>query len=257
MDLDTIDSFSTKFDSQEIKDADEFEKNAIQFRNLFVELKFDTIQPNFDKFFKISLAIASHYRPIVQTNGCDCLFVLCDQAAPAQIKRVSTQLRKCFDQLIQVGHAEVLPALLPAIERSISIVFEENLSSQAFHDFFMHYLETWSRESTTAVASFTFSKNFSHLMPFLGLTASRYVKPSFAVISKRLSLTKSKSHILEFLKDILSLCEQIWPVVKSCDTEIRSIIEIARSIIQDDKDINELCEKIEKILADAPDTPHF
>ena len=94
-------------------------------------------------------------------------------------------------------------------------------------------------------------------MPFLGLTASRYVKPSFAVISKRLSLTKSKSHILEFLKDILSLCEQIWPVVKSCDTEIRSIIEIARSIIQDDKDINELCEKIEKILADAPDTPHF
>lgn len=257
MDLETINSFSTKFDSQEIKDADKFEKNAIQFRNLFVELKYDTIQPNFDKFFKISLAIASHYRPIIQTNGCDCLYVLCDQAAPAQIKRVSPQLQKCFDQLIQVGHAEVLPALLPAIERSVSIVYDENPSSQTFHDFFMHYLETWSRESTTPVASFTFSKNFSRLMPFLGLTATRYIKPSLAVISKRLSLTKSKSHVMEFLKDILALSEQIWPVIKTCDNEIRSIIEMAKGIVEDDKDIKEICPKIEQILDDAPDTPHF
>ncbi|KAK8893612.1 hypothetical protein M9Y10_022037 [Tritrichomonas musculus] len=257
MDIDTINSFSTKFESQEIKDADEFEKNAIQFRNLFVQLKYDTIQPNFDKFFKISIAIASHYRPIVQTNGCDCLYVLCDQAAPAQIKRISPQLRQSFDQLIQVGHAEVLPALLPVIERSVSIVYDENPSSKVFHDFFMHYLETWSRESTTAVASFTFSKNFSHLMPFLGLTASRYVKPTFAVISKRMSLTKSKSHVLEFLKDILALCEQIWPVVKTCDSEIKSIIEMSREIIKDDKDVNEICSKIEQILSDAPNTPQF
>ena len=256
MDKEKLDLYKAKFSSQEIGDADEFEKYAIQYRNEFVELKYDQIQPNFDKYFKLSLAVASHYRPFVQMNGCDCLFVVCDQAAPAQIKRVAPELKKCYNQLIQVGNSEVIPALLPCIERSISLVYDDP-SSPDFHEFFMHYLETWSRESTTAVASFSFSKNFNKLMPFLGLSASRYLRPAISVISKRISITNSKSHAVEFVRAIRSLCEQVWPVVRVHEEEIRKIIAKAKDIGNEDNIIKDEGEKIEKILQESPQPPNL
>lgn len=255
MDLEKIKSYSTKFDSTEIQDADTFEKDAIDFRNQFVELKYDTIQSNFDLLFKISFSIASHYRPIVQTNGCDCLYVICDQAAPAQIKRVAPQLRKCFDQLIQVGNSEVMPALLPAIERSIEFIFESP-SSNDFHQFFLHYLETWSREATTPVASFSFSKNFSKILKFVGLATSRYLKPAFAIIQRRLFMTKSKSHTIELARDVLAICQQTWPVVKSFESDL-SFLERAKEICNDDNDLIEIIQSIDEILAEAPKQPSF
>ncbi|OHT05231.1 hypothetical protein TRFO_27100 [Tritrichomonas foetus] len=252
MNPEKLNFYSKQFHSQEIKDADEFEKNAITFRNEFVELKYDVIQPKFDTYFQISLAIASHYRPVVQTNGCDCLFVICDQAAPAQIKRVAPQLQKCYDQLIQVGNSEVIPSLMPALEKSIEYVYD-NPSSQIFHDFFMHYLETWSREATTVAASFSYARNFIKIAPFLGMSASRYVRPILAVIAKRLSLTQSKTHALAFLRVVTALSEQIWPVIKTHEDDIKKIIENARLINTDNNDIDQEIQKLEEILKNSPE----
>ena len=218
-----IDEFSTKFDSEEIKDADSVESSSFQFRNWFVTLDYKIIQPHFDDFFNISLKIASHYRPPVQANGCDCLYIIATQGAPAQIKRVGSEIKKCTDKLVQVGHNEVMPSLMPLLSKCVPMTYE-NPSSDEFHEFFLHFLETWSRESITPVSSYSFSKTAIDLMEFIGLSISRYIKPILSIIMKRLAFNKSLAHTRRYAKVILEMSKQSFPVISTNIEEIRKII---------------------------------
>lgn len=256
MDKEKLNNYLAVFKSDDTNSADQFEKEAFAFRNEFVKLKYDVVQPDFDKYFKASFAIANHYRPAVQTVGCDCLSIIATEAAPAQIIQVGKDLVQSFDKLIQVAHNEVMPALLPILPLVVQYIFESP-SSQEFHEFFMHYLETWQRDATDGTACYAFVSTFVELMPYLGLCAARYLRPAVAIINKRIRNTKSRAHILQNIAAINALCTQAWIVASTHSTEILSIVEYALENGQGNELIENQCESIKKILANPSEQPHF
>jgi hypothetical protein len=187
---DTLASSKDAFRSHEIKDADAFEKSAIAFTSWFTKLNYIFIQPNFEACFQAVHSITSHYRPPVQRAGADCLYVLVKESAPAQIRRVSPQIRETLDKLVQIGHSEVLIELLPVIVKATPLLYE-NASIPTFHTFFMNCLETWSRDGTDTPASFEDAKWFREMVQFLGMCAARYARPALAIVAKRSSTARA------------------------------------------------------------------
>ncbi|KAH0793842.1 hypothetical protein GPJ56_002264 [Histomonas meleagridis] len=154
-----------------------------------------------------------------------------------------------------------MPSLLPVISKAVPLIYE-NASTNEFHEFFTHFLETWSRESTTAVASYSFSVEISQILPFLGLCASRYIKIFLGIMTKRLMFSKSISHTAKFLIALRTLCEQTYPVIRANSKEINTLIEKAKEIAKendsgDKKRIYDECDRIEDILRNSPELPEF
>ena len=247
--------FDGKFESQEIKDADDFEANAKQFEPWFVKLRYDFIQPNFDKCWKIVESIATHYRPAIQQLGSNCLYTLVKEAAPAQIKKVAAKLRKDLDKLVQVGHSEAMPDLVPVITKAVPLIYDD-ASSNEFHEFFMHYLETWGRDKTSEMAGYVFASQFGQMMPFLGMCAARYIRPSLAVIEKRMRFMKSRNHIRQYLAGVRALCEQTWPVIGANASDVEKIVKMAQENGEGDEVIKALEDAITEILGKCPSQPN-
>jgi hypothetical protein len=250
-DASILSSFHDKFNSHEISDADEVEKSAKSFTPWFETLTYRFIQPNFDECFRLAHLVASHFRPPVQKAGALCLYVLVKESAPAQIRRVAPTLRDTLDRLVQVGHADVLVDLLPVITKAAPLIYPD-ASCQEFHDFFMHYLETWSRDATTLAASFVFAKEFAQMMPFLGMCAARYIRPTLAVVARRLEHCKSRAHLVQNVAAILAMCRQAWPVIAPNAREIRAIIDKARANGEGNDDVEKECSDLADVLQRAP-----
>jgi hypothetical protein len=250
-DAEILASFHDKFNSHEISDADEVEKSAKSFTPWFETLKYTFIQPNFDESFRLAHSVASHFRPPVQKAGALCLYVLIKEAAPAQIRRVAPTLRDTLDRLVQVGHSDVLVDLLPVITKAAPLIYS-GPSCQEFHDFFMHYLETWSRDATTAVASFVFAKEFAQMTPFLGMCAARYIRPTLAVVARRLEHCKSRAHIVQNVASVLAMCRQAWPVVGPHAQEIRAIVDKAKENGEGNETVEKECSGLVEVLQRAP-----
>ena len=246
--------FSNCFESEEIKDADKFEDDAVDFRNWFVDLKFNEIQPNFDVLFEICMKIAMHYRPKVQQCGSDCLYIMMKEAAPAQIAMKREDLQKTYDKLIQIGHNEVLPSVIPAVAEKIEIVFK-NTSEKCFNDFMLHFLETWSREATTAETSYVFGQYYRKILQHMGMTSARYMEPSLKVIGKRIQQSKSKAHIKQYMSCIRVLVEQCRPVIASVKDEVMELVKTSLENTENAETVKEETQKIEELLATAQPEP--
>jgi hypothetical protein len=255
-DPEILSSFDSKFQSQEIKDSDDFEKSAREFQTWFEPFKYDVIQPHFDPIFKVVHAIASHYRPIIQSIGSHCMFILIREAAPIQIHRVRSQIGQCLDKLVQIGHTEVLSELLPTLTKATPFVYD-NPSQSEFHEFFMHYLETWGRDSTSKVAAFEYATEFAKMCPFLGMAASRYLRPALGVITKRMQYMESVTHISVFVNAVLALCQQCWPVISANAEEITRLVEIARGKGEGNAKIEGACQGIVELLKREAKPPVF
>lgn len=256
-----ISEFSTRFDSEEIKDADSIEASSFEYRNWFVALDYRCVQPHFDDFFRIALKIAGHYRPPVQANGCDCLYVVAAQGAPAQVKRVAPEIRACADKLVQVGHSEVMPSLMPLVAHCAPLIFGD-ASGADFHAFFLHFLETWSRESTTAAASYAIAQAAVPLLRFAGLCTARYIGAITAIARRRLALSSSISHARRFAEVALCVCREAYPVIAARAEEVRAVAEQCRRVAAESGSsrseaalLDADCSEIERILADAPLPP--
>ena len=248
--------FDGKFVSQEIKDADDFEANAKQFEAWFVKLHYDFIQPHFDKLWMLVRSIATHYRPPVQQLGSNCLYTLVKESAPAQIKKIAPQLREDLNKLVQVGHTEVMPDLVPVITKAVPFIYEDASSSE-FHEFFMHYLETWGRDKTSEMAGYVFASQFGQIMPFLGMCAARYIRSSLSVIERRLKFLKSRNHIRQYLAAVQALCEQTWCVIGANETEVNAVVNMALENGQGDELIQALADRIREILQKCPSQPRM
>ena len=246
--------FSSCFKSEEIKDAEKFANDAVDFRNWFVQFKFNEIQPRFDLLFQICMKVAMHYKPQCQQCGCDCLYILMKEAAPAQLAIKRKELQKCYDKLIQIGHDEVMPSVLPAATEKINIVYK-NTADQAFHDFVLHYLETWIRESTTMQSAYIFAQNYQKVLKHAGMTGARYIEPSLEIIKKRMEKTKSKQHIKQYMECVKIMVEQCWPVISCVKQEIENLIKIALENSDNADLVQEKVEEIKKLLENIPEEP--
>lgn len=249
-------SFAGKFDSAEINDADEFEKNAKKFEPWFKNLKYQFIQPNFDELWKMVIAIAMHYRPQNQAIGCNALYILIKEAAPAQIRRVGAKLRKSLDKLVQIGHPEVLPDLVRVITKAVPLIYED-ASGDEFNQFFTHYLESWGRDKTSDMAAFVFATEFNRLMPFIGICAARYLCTSLAIIEKRIKFLTSRNHIRQFIAALESLCSQTWPVVTSNAADVERITAAALEKCDGDDLLTKLAANIRTIINTPAAPPVF
>jgi hypothetical protein len=254
--LEILASYKDAFVSHEISDADPFEKSTKSFTPWFTKLTYPFIQPNFDACFAIVHSITSHYRPPVQKCGALCLFTLVTEAAPAQIRRVSASIRETLDKLVQIGHCEVLIEVLPVVAKATPILYD-NASIPEFHTFFMNYLETWNRDATDATASFEYAKWFREMTPFLGMCAARYIRPTIAIVTKRLQYCNSRAHILQYLATIDALCHAAWPVIGANSPEVGAILKKARENGAEFPAVNEQCRGVEELLAGAPRPPVF
>jgi hypothetical protein len=255
-DAEILESYKDAFNSTEIKDADTFEKSALSFTSWFTKLTYSFIQPHFDACFSHVHSIASHYRPPVQKAGANCIYVLIKEAAPAQIRRVSSQLRETLDKQVQIGHSEVLIDVLPVIAKATPILYE-NASLPAFHSFFMNYLETWNREATSTPASFEYAKWSGEIIPFMGMCAARYVRPIVSIVTKRLQYCKSKMHILQYLSAIEALARAAWPVIAANGREINAILAKAKENGAEFDGVEERCRGIRELLAQSSRPPVF
>ena len=246
--------FSSCFDSEEIKDGEKFANDAVDFRNWFVNFKFNEIQPRFDLLFSICMKVALHYKPQCQQCGCDCLFVLLKEAAPAQLAIEREKLQKCFDKLIQIGHDEVMASCLPAATEKLDIIFK-NTCDQTFNDFVLHYLETWQREATTAPTAYVFAQHYQKIMKHAGMGAARFIEPSFEVIKRRLKNISSKQHIKHYILCIRIICEQCWPVISSVKEQVEEIVNLALEQSQSADIVKEQTDAITKLLENIPEEP--
>jgi len=254
MDKDKLSFFSSCFESSEIKDADIFENNAVDFRNWFVSFDFREIQKEFDILFPITKKIATHYRPKVQSSGCDCLFIIVKESAPAQISRIRLDLHAIFDKLIQVGHSDVVPSLMPCITERIEIIYK-NPSDSTFHDMVSHLMETWTRDSTSAAASFVISTEFQKIIRYMGLSSSRYIELIIDIVYSRAKNTKSRNHLLQFTFCISELVKQSWPVIRSVKAKIEQFIEKTLETVENHESINLECIEIRKLIDCSPVPP--
>lgn len=243
--------FDGCFDSEEIGDADKFEDKAVDFRNWFVDCKYTEVQKNFDQLYTIIMKITMHYRPKVQMCGCDCIYVLEKEAAPAQIAMKSIDLQKCFDKLVHIGHGEVMPSLLPAVTEKIEIVFK-NTQDPIFHDFMMHFLETWTREDT---APLHFTLEFPKIIKHAGMAMSRYIITAMEIIPKRAKYAKTPKQVDQFTTCVRSLCGQCWPVLYPVKPMIKSYIETVKPLANNNESFEKQCKEIEEYLDKAPSMP--
>ncbi|EAY19065.1 hypothetical protein TVAG_247440 [Trichomonas vaginalis G3] len=243
--------FEGCFDSEEIKDADKFEDKAVDFRNWFVECKYNEIQKNFDKLYTTIMKIAMHYRPKIQMCGCDCIYVLEKEAAPAQIAYKSKELQKSFDKLVQIGHGEVMPALLPAVTEKIDIVYK-NTDEPAFHDFMMHFLETWTREDT---APYHFTIEFPKIIKHAGMAMSRYIITALEILTKRAKNAKTAAQFEQYTACVVALCEECSPIIITVKEMIEQFIEVSKELGSKSEKFPKQCEEIQKILSQAPSLP--
>ena len=254
---DKLEEYKTSFKSDEINDADSFEKKAVEFRNWFVQAanKTDVIK-NFDKCAEYSFSIARHYRPKNQECGCDCLLILFREAAPIQIKTIGNLLREVIDKLIVISHNEVTASLMPLIHETLPVLYSSPCTPE-FHDLFTHLLEFWARDGTKPESRYLISSELIYLIQFAGLASSRYILAIFSTISSKLRYETKISHILKGLDIIFALAQQTSIVSKINIKQYQEIINLTKTSSKNDPKVITKCESIMEIIQAAPDPPVF
>ena len=254
MDEEKLQFYLNSLQSEEIKDADSIENNAIDFRNQFVEFQYQEIQIKFDIYFEIIQKISLHYRPKVQSSGCDCLYIILKEAAPSQILRNKEQFQKIFDKLIQVGHSDVMPSLLPALTEKLDLIYK-NPENLQFSELFYHLLETWNRDSITNAANYIFIIELPKIINFLGFCLSKYIKLIIQIIVNKIKYLKSKNHLLQYSILIKEICLNCWIIIKDLENEINIIINLLEENSENFEQILIEINKIKEILNNSPKLP--